>query len=388
MHPTLMRLVVGQSLSQTCMSGLRAALPIYALHQGYGTTDVGLLLGGFSASNLLLSVPIGRLVDQRGLQLPWALSVWLALASVVMLAAWPSLPGLCLAAMLSGTSAALSQLASQHHVIVTSTDAQERAEAIGWIMLSPALAAFLGPALMGVLLDRAGHAPSDFRSLLTVCGLVVGLTFLGWWAVRRIPSQPGAPSAEGHAPAGDRWALLLNPRLRAVLLVNALSFTCWTAFLLIIPVMGHVRGLSATMVGAIFGAFSFTTAVSRPMLPQLTRKLARRSLLVGMNLACAALFVGFALVRDGWAYILGAALLGLTLGSVQVLLTANLADESPQDKQGEAMGLRMLTYSATSMVMPVGLGVVAALLGPASVFVLIGMVAAAGAALATRLDRA
>ena len=66
MLPFLIRLVAGQSVSQTSMSGLRAALPIYALHQGYGVTEIGLIVAGFSASNLLLSVPIGRMVDRRG----------------------------------------------------------------------------------------------------------------------------------------------------------------------------------------------------------------------------------------------------------------------------------------------------------------------------------
>lgn len=54
-------------------------MPIYALHQGYGATDIGLIVACFSASNLVLSVPIGRLVDRRGLQFPWRGSVWLAL---------------------------------------------------------------------------------------------------------------------------------------------------------------------------------------------------------------------------------------------------------------------------------------------------------------------
>lgn len=388
MPPFLMRLVAGQSMSQTCMSGLRAALPIYALRQGYGTTEVGLLVAGFSASNLLLSVPIGRLADRRGLQLPWKLSVWLAVIGAVLCALWPNLAGLALAAMLIGTSSALSQLAAQHHAIVASADSQERSEFIGWIMMAPAFAALIGPAFMGVLLDRAGQTPADYRSLVAVCASIATLALMSWWAVRTIPNHPAAKPASDKVQPRDRWALLRNPRFRAVLVVNTLSFTCWNAFLLIIPIMAHARGLSATMVGAIFGAFSLTTAVSRPLLPRLTRKVARRSLLIGMNLACAILFIAFAWIEAGWAYILSAALLGLTLGSVQVLLTTNLADESPADKQGEAMGIRLLTYSGTSVVMPIALGAAATLLGPAAVFVITALVAAGGAALSMRLDRA
>jgi MFS family permease len=172
-----------------------------------------------------------------------------------------------------------------------------------------------------------------------------------------------------------------------VLVVNTLSFTCWNAFLLIIPVLGHERGLSATLIGAIFGAFSITTAVCRPLLPLLMRKVRRRFLLVGMNLSCALVFAALVWVEANGAYLLCASLLGLTLGSVQVLLLTNLSDESPTDKQGEAMGLRMLTYSATSVVMPIAFGLVGALLGQAVVLLITAGVAAAGAALSTRLER-
>jgi MFS family permease len=172
-----------------------------------------------------------------------------------------------------------------------------------------------------------------------------------------------------------------------VLVVNTMSFTCWNAFLLIMPVLGHERGLSATLIGAIFGAFSVTAAVSRPLLPRLMRKVPRRWLLIGTNLGCALIFASLVWVEAGWAYLLCASLLGLTLGSVQVLLLTNLSDESPADKQGEAMGLRMMTYSATSVVMPIAFGVVGALLGQAVVLLITAGVAAAAAALSTRLEQ-
>ena len=69
------------------------------------------------------------------------------------------------------------------------------------------------------------------------------------------------------------------------------------------------------------------------------------------------------------------------------LLLTNLSDESPTDKQGEAMGLRMLTYSATSVVMPIAFGSVGALLGQGVVLLITAGVAASGAALSTRLER-
>ncbi len=374
------------------MSGLRAALPIYALHQGYGVTDIGLIVAGFSASNLLLSVPIGRLVDRRGLQFPWRCSVWLALFAAVLCAAWPSLVGMCLAAMLVGTSTALSQMAAQHHVLVSSANSQERAESIGWIMMAPAGAALIGPMLMGVLLDRAGLAPADQQALWAVCVAMVLLALGSQWIVRSVPERVAAPpsslpAAPAQAASTGRWALLANPRFRAVLVVNTLSFTCWNAFLLVIPVLGHERGLSATLIGAIFGAFSITTAVSRPLLPRLMRKVRRRFLLIGTNLGCALIFAALVWVEAGWAYILCAALLGLTLGSVQVLLLTTLSDETPTDKLGEAMGLRMMTYSATSVVMPIAFGVLGALLGQTAVLLITAGMAALGAGLSTRLDR-
>jgi hypothetical protein len=47
----------------------------------------------------------------------------------------------------------------------------------------------------------------------------------------------------------------------------------------------------------------------------------------------------------------------------------------------------MMTYSATSVVMPIAFGVVGALLGQAVVLLITAGVAAAAAALSTRLER-
>lgn len=396
MSPALIKLVGGQTVSQTTMSGLRAALSIYALKQGHSVTEVGLIIAGFSASNLLLSVPIGRWVDRRGLQQPWQLSVLLGALSAGLCALWPSLVGMCLAAMLVGTSTALSQLAAQHHVLVSSTTSQARAESIGWIMMAPAAAAFFGPMWMGVLLDRAGQTPADQQALWAVCASVAILAAVSYGIVRSVPDPVSLSARRARAPvssggslpdASGRWTLMANPQFRRVLMVNTLSFTCWNAFLLIIPVLGHERGLSATMVGAIFGAFSLTAAVSRPLLPRLMRQVPRRTLLVTMYLACSVLFAAYVWMDAAWAYVLGGACLGLTLGSVQVLLTTQLADESPTDKQGEAMGLRMMTYSATSVVMPIALGLAGAWVGQAAVLLVTAAIAALGAGMSTRLDR-
>ncbi len=56
----------------------------------------------------------------------------------------------------------------------------------------------------------------------------------------------------------------------------------------------------------------------------------------------------------------GSALLGLALGSVQPMVLSMLHQGAPAGRQGQAMALRMLFTNAATIAMPVGFGFLAA----------------------------
>jgi MFS family permease len=84
---------------------------------------------------------------------------------------------------------------------------------------------------------------------------------------------------------------------------------------------------------------------------------------------------------------LGSALLGLALGSVQPMILAMLHQVTPGDRHGQALGLRMLATNAATIVMPAGFGALAVVTGPAGPLWLMGSLVLAAQLPAARIVR-
>jgi hypothetical protein len=61
---------------------------------------------------------------------------------------------------------------------------------------------------------------------------------------------------------------------RRLLLVNWLLSSCWDVHTFVVPVLGHERGLSASVIGSILGAFAIAAAAVRVLLPVIASRLA------------------------------------------------------------------------------------------------------------------
>ena len=69
------------------------------------------------------------------------------------------------------------------------------------------------------------------------------------------------PVRRGRRAAKPRaWDLLREPMFRRLLLVNWLLSSCWDVHTFVLPVLGHERGLSASVIGSILGAFAVAAA--------------------------------------------------------------------------------------------------------------------------------
>ena len=61
MTPALARLIAAQICLHACMTGIRLAAPLWALHAGYSGLAVGGLLALFALTQVFLALPAGRL---------------------------------------------------------------------------------------------------------------------------------------------------------------------------------------------------------------------------------------------------------------------------------------------------------------------------------------
>ena len=372
---SLLALIVGQIGLHACMAGIRLAAPLLALHEGHAAWAVGVLMALFAAAPIALALPAGRLADRHGYHRPVRIAVALTaggglLAVLATFAGPAQFVVLCVAAALCGAGANFGLIAIQRTAGRSARDAIERKQVFSWLGLAPALANVVGPVLAGVIIDAAGYRSAFFALML--------LPLASLWFARRVPHETPPRSAAASATRPSAFGLLLAPGMRRLLLVNWLLSTSWDLHAFLLPIIGHERGLSASAIGTILGAFAFAVAAVRVLIPLVARHAREPQVLAAAMLWTACVFGVYPLARSAWLMGLCAVLLGLALGCVQPMIMSTLHHITPDERHGEAIALRSMTINLSSTVMPLLFGALGVALGAAWLFWMMSASVAAG----------
>ena len=379
MNTQLARLIAGHVFLHACMAGTRLAAPLLALREGYGEAAVGVLLALFALTQVFLSLPAGRYADRHGLKRPVVISVVAASVGAGLAAAFPVFPVLCLSALLTGGATGAASIALQRHVGRAATDSTQLKQVFSWLAIGPALSNFIGPFSAGLLIDHAG-----FRAAFL---LMAALPLVAWLWVRTTPELEPVVLPEGVKP-GTAWELVREPLFRRLLLVNWILSSCWDVHTFVVPVLGHERGLSASVIGSLLGAFAVAAALIRVVLPLVAARLQEWAVIAGAMASTAILFGVYPFLYAPLAMGACSVLLGFALGSVQPMIMSMLHQITPGHRHGEALALRMMAINASSVAMPMLFGAAGTVIGIAGVFWIVGAVVAGGTRLAFRLGEA
>jgi MFS family permease len=373
LSPALARLIAGHVFLHACMAGTRMAAPLLALRSGHSEAAVGVLLALFALTQVILALPAGRFADRHGLRKPVGLSVVAATLGAGLAVAYPVFPVLCLSALLTGGATGAASIALQRHVGRAAGNPTELKQVFSWLAIGPAISNFLGPFAAGLMIDHGG-----FRLAFL---LMAALPLLSWFWVRGARELPPAP-APAAGPRATAWDLASEPRLRRLLVVNWFLSSCWDVHTFIVPVLGHERGLSASVIGSLLGAFAIAAALIRVLLPLLAAQLKERVVITGAMLVTAVLFGVYPFMLTPLAMGACSVLLGLALGTVQPMVMSMLHQITPEHRHGEAVALRVMVINASSVTMPMLFGLTGAAVGIAGVFWCVGAAVGAGARLA------
>jgi MFS family permease len=376
----LARLIAGQVFLHACMAGTRLAAPLYALREGYSEAAVGVLLALFALTQVFLALPAGRYADRHGLKRPFGIAVVAAALGAGLAALFPVFPVLCLSALLTGGATGAASIALQRHVGRAAETPTQLKQVFSWLAIGPAVSNFVGPFCAGLMIDHAGYQLAFL--LLAIFPLV------GWFWVQPAHELPPVIRAEGahHGPA---WNLLREPMFRRLLAVNWLLSSCWDVHTFVVPVLGHERGLSASVIGTILGAFAVAAALVRVALPLVAARVKEWALITASMIATAVLFAIYPFLREAVAMGVCSILLGVALGMVQPMIMSTLHQITPEARHGEAVALRVMAINASSVGMPMLFGAFGTLVGISGVFWAVGAAVGAGARLAfgLRADR-
>ncbi|MBU3738030.1 MAG: MFS transporter [Rhodoferax sp.] len=381
----LCRLIAGHVFLHACMAGTRMAVPLLALSQGHSALAVGILLALFSLTQVFLALPAGRFADRKGLRPTVGWSVVVATSGVAAALWVPVFPMLCVAALASGGATGAASIALQRHVGRAAANATELKRVFSWLAIGPAVSNFLGPFLAGLLIDHAGSQAGDVMGYRAAFLLMALLPLVTWMLVRSLREDREPHRLLPDARAGNAWDLLADIRMRRLMIVNWCLASCWDVHTFVVPVIGHERGFSASVIGSILGAFAMAAAVVRLLMPMVAARLREHVVITGAMVATSILFTMYPWVSSPWGMGVCSVFLGFALGSVQPMVMSTLHQITPPHRHGEALGLRLMAINATSVAMPVLFGTVGAIVGVSVVFWTVAAVVGVGARPAWRL---
>lgn len=373
----LLRLIAAQVFLHGTMAGMRLATPLLALQQGYSAAAVGLLIALFALTQVFLALPAGRFADRHGLRRPLALSVVAASLGAGLVMVWPTFPAMCVSALLTGGATGATVIALQRHVGRSAQRPVDLKRVFSWLAIAPAAANFVGPFVAGLLIDHAGRAPADLPSFRITFGVLAAMPVLCWLLVRTADEAAPAPPPVGATPT-RAWDLLREPMFRRLLFVNWLQSSSWDVHAFVLPILGHERGLGASVIGTILGIFAIAAVAVRLALPLFANRTSERGVILVSTLVTAAMFCVYPLLQSAWGMGLCSVMLGFSLGAVQPMVMSMLHQITPHARHGEALGLRLMTINASSVAMPMLFGAAGAIIGIGGVFWIVGGVVALG----------
>nr|WP_296447759.1 MFS transporter [Rhodoferax sp. UBA5149] len=365
----LARLIAGHICLHACMAGMRMAAPLLALREGFSALAVGFLLALFALTQVFLALPAGRYADRHGLKRPVGLCVVAAAMGAGLAVAFPIFPVLCLSALMTGGATGVASISLQRHVGRAAQNATELKKVFSWLAIGPAVSNFIGPLTAGLLIDHSG-----FRAAFLFLAL---LPLATWLWVRRTVELPPVAVSQGTAPK-KTWDLLREPLMRRLMLVNWLLSSCWDVHTFVVPVLGHERGFSASVIGAILGAFALAATLVRVVVPVFASHMREWVVVATAMMITAVLFAVYPFMHSPLAMGVCSVLLGLALGSVQPMIMSTLHQITPEARHGEALGLRLMAINASSVLMPLLFGTAGAAVGVSVVFWSVGLAVGAG----------
>jgi MFS family permease len=336
-----------------CMAATRVAASLAVLAQGHPAWTVGALLSIYGLAPIGLSLWAGRVADRHGFHLPVAWSIGFAFAGAALSVATQHVAALALSGLLTGGASAFAAVAIQREAGLMARDAGDLKRVFSWVALGPALSNTVAPVAVGLLIDHVG-----FRAAF-VFGLLLPL--VAAWGASRVPRLAASLPRSGESPTfRSAFDLLRLPHLRNLLLVNVAMAASWDAHTFTVPVVGHAREYSASAIGLVLASFAVASTVVRLGITSFAQRIdEKRALRWAITLATGVLLV-YAWLPGVAGMMVGSALLGLALGSVQPMVLSMLHQGAPAGRQGQAMALRMLFTNAATIAMPVGFGFIAA----------------------------
>lgn len=316
----------------------------YAERLGADLTGVGVAVGAYSLTNLLLNVAGGALVDKLGRRRLVVGSLIAVAGTFLLYPLAASVPALIGVRLLHGAAGGVL-VPAVFTALADLAPEGRRGRSMGRAGAAIGAAAVIGPAIGGAL-RQAASFEAVFIAIAVV--MAVGAVIA---AVGLPETTPGEPRrSDTRAPISE----LLRDRHLQIAYASALVFTgavgSMAAFL---PVHVEGLGLPAGASGGMFTLFALAAVVL--MLSRVAGLVEQRGAAVPIVTGLAVLALSLTALTLGPPVLptaIAATVFGVGFGLVFPAMSALVGAAAPPERRGAAYGFFMACYSLGFVVMP------------------------------------
>ncbi|MDB5763026.1 MAG: transporter [Herminiimonas sp.] len=335
-------------LNQIGLKGSRMLVVLYAIDFHTSPFAIGMLSSMYAFFPLVLAVYAGRISDRIGVRIPMVLGSIGMGASLLLPTMLPFLPVLYVSAALVGISNIFFHV-SAHNLVGSLGDADARTNNFGTFSLGSAISGFIGPMLVGFMVDHAGYSLAYYW--LAAIAVVPGIFLL--FHAGFIPAHV---KIKHEKQASGIKKMLGNRALRGTLITSGLILTGIDLFNFYMPIYGRSIGLTASVIGVIIGMQAAAAFAVRLWMPRLSRLHGEKRVLTWSLLMAGVTYFLFPVFEHPVILAAISFLLGLGLGCGQPLSIILTYNHSPPGQAGEALGMRLTVNKLTQIAVPLVFG--------------------------------
>jgi MFS family permease len=350
----------------TVISIIRVTTSYRAIELGLSATWIGFLTAAFAVLPVIFAIKVGRIIDRGNeVKMIWA-GTGLMVVGCAGMAAFPDIYTLLLFTAVLGIghlflSIGLQVLCAQQ----PGPGVMERM--LGNYMVATAVGQGVGPAIVGWVGGSAAIPPT--QPLFFIGVAIAVLAFVSSLLLRS--GHKRTPPVEGAKPVPVR-DIISSPGFALIWSVSVVSVVAQDLIVVYLPLLGTERNIAVDIIGSLLAVRAFSAVVSRVFFAKLSEMLGSTRLMVASTIAGALAFGVLAATGSLPVMYVSIAVLGGSLGVAVTTAISSLLAMVASDVRGTANSLRTAGTRLGQLIIPFFAGVLAAAMGVASVFLVLG----------------
>ncbi len=298
-------------------------MPLYVADMGGTSTQIGLIIGFFAFTAMILRPPAGWIIDTRGSRRVLLVGMAIFLLASLGYVLARSVESVLALRLFHGVGMGLFPTAATVVVAEVAPPAR-RGEAMGWFGIFNTVGLTIGPAAGMAVTERTGYP-----ALFLLAGSVAAAGLLCLLLLPRI----ARPASTGRLPRLHDFFSQAAVLPSVLLLFLYVPYGAIVAF---IPIIATRRGLANA--GTFYTVFAVAVLLVRAKAGRLSDRQGRAAVILPGMLVASVGFVVLGLTSGPMGVLAGAAVYGIAFGSAQPALMALTADRVPSEERGKAMG--------------------------------------------------